>query len=330
MPSEFSRRIIENRAFRAFMKYVLLIVLLVAMVFFVFTTGGKFLSLGIIQQILISSSSLGVLSIGFAFPLISGKIDLTPGAMAQFTATVGAWLVGYQATASGLHLDPYLGLVIAILMGCLLGLIVGLLVNKLKLSDFMTTLALLIALTGLSTRLTARQPLYDYPAAYNSLGKATVFGVPIQLIIVLLFVIVTYFVMKRTTFGAHVYLSGDNEKAARAMGVNVDRIRIICFIISGFAAAVGGLMIVGRVGSIHLDMGQNLIFLIFAATMVGGVTLRGGTGISTGIWLGAVLFTALRVGLDFTGISEPMTEFFTGFILICVIAVDVLKGRWRI
>ena len=327
MLAERSRKLAENPNFRIFIRYIIFVLLIVIFILFIILAGGKFASLGTINQILITSASLGVMSIGFMFPLIAGKIDLTPGATAGWTVMFGAWLCGYQPITSGLRVNPYLTMFIIVLMGCAVGLVNGLLINKGKLSDFMTTLAMLIALTGLTAEIVRGEPQYNYPQEYNALGKASFGGIPIQLIIVIIFVVVSYLILKRTKFGTHVYLSGDNENAARAMGINVDRVRIICYIISGLAAAVAGLMIAGRVASVRPAFGEGLIFLVFAATIVGGVSLRGGTGLSPGVWVGAVLFSTLKIGFDFVGVSEWMAGVYIGIILIAVIAVDVLRGK---
>ena len=321
------RRLAESRALRFIMHYLLIFVLLAVFLLFVLATGGRFVTPGTIEQILITSASLGVMSIGFMFPLIAGKIDLTPGATAGWTVMFGAWLCGYQPITSGLRVNPYLTMFIIVLMGCAVGLVNGLLINKGKLSDFMTTLAMLIALTGLTAEIVRGEPQYNYPQEYNALGKASFGGIPIQLIIVIIFVVVSYLILKRTKFGTHVYLSGDNENAARAMGINVDRVRIICYIISGLAAAVAGLMIAGRVASVRPAFGEGLIFLVFAATIVGGVSLRGGTGLSPGVWVGAVLFSMFTIGFQFIGFPSEMIDLFVGMLLIIILAVDVFKRK---
>ncbi len=320
----------ENKAFKVLIRYLLIFVLASLFVVFIIATGGKFLSVGIIQQILTTSAYMGVMSIGFAFALIAGKFDLTPGGTAGLAAMFGAWLVGYQQVASGLRLDPVLGILIALLVGAIVGLVNGILINKLKLADFLTTLAMLIALTGLTSELVQGEPQYDYPADFNVFGKAQILGIPIQIFIVVIFLIIAWFILKRTTFGAHVYLSGDNEPAARAMGINVDRVRIICFIISGFAAALGGLMIMGRVGSVRPALGEGLIFYIFAAAVIGGVSLKGGTGAPAGIWGGAILFSTLRVGFDFLGLPSEIADFSIGVILLLVLVVDVIRNKMGI
>ena len=253
-------------------------------------------------------------------------MDLSPASTACLTALFGAWLVSDLAWSSRLMINPIAALIIAVGLGCVLGLLNAALVVRLGLNSFMATLGTLIAIRGFATYLTGGFVLYGLPPSYVFLGDV-IFGVPVSVPIFLVVGLIFHIILTRTKFGVHVLLTGDNEAAALATGVNVKKTRTICYVISAFTACISGLMLTGRIGSVGVDLAATYTFTIFAAAVIGGVSLRGGVGSVAGIFGGAFLLPVITTGLVFVGVSATMLDFAVGLVIIFALTLDILKQR---
>jgi ribose/xylose/arabinose/galactoside ABC-type transport system permease subunit len=310
-----------------FVRHTVWFMLAAILIFFFFVTNTKIFAPTTIKYIFLDAAALAVMTFGFAFPLMSGKIDLSSGSIAGFTAMFGAFLVSDLPYASGLMVDPILAIIISLGLGCGIGLLNGFLIIKGRMTDFMTTLAMLIALRGLTIYITGGFPVYNLPDTFMILGRPEIFGIPIQMFIIAIFAVIFWTILKHTKFGLHVLLTGDSELTARAMGINTNRIRIICYILSGFTAAFAGLMLAGRIGNVTAHHAEGIIFKCFAAAIIGGVSMRGGVGSIFGIVGGALLLPTIASGLLLIGVSSKLIEFSTGVIILFAIALDVFKRR---
>ncbi|MBK9178635.1 MAG: ABC transporter permease [Acidimicrobiales bacterium] len=155
-------------------------------------------------------------------------------------------------------------------------------------------------------------------------------GVPMVTLILLLFVVFWSFIASRTRFGRHVYAVGGNPEAARRAGIAVDRLRITVFMINGFMAGVGGIILASRLRSVATNSGGgNLLLLVIAAAVIGGVSLFGGTGRVSAAFLGALLIAAIQNGMDLLGLAAGTKFVVTGLVLLLAVLVDSLSKRGR-
>jgi D-xylose transport system permease protein len=153
-------------------------------------------------------------------------------------------------------------------------------------------------------------------------------GVPLAGLLMALPFIAAGYLAVRTTFGRHVYAVGGNAEAARRAGINVTRIRIIVFCISGLMAAVGGIIFTARLSSVDLNAGGGTILLdAIAAAVIGGVSLFGGRGQVKGALLGAVLIATIANGIDLLGYSSATSFIVTGIILLGAVSLDTVSRR---
>jgi D-xylose transport system permease protein len=155
-------------------------------------------------------------------------------------------------------------------------------------------------------------------------------GVPIITVILFVFLLLWSFVASRTPFGRHVYAVGGNPEAARRAGINVDRVRIVVFMIGGFMAGVGGVMLASRLRSVATNTGGgNLLLNVIAAAVIGGTSLFGGTGRVVSALLGALVIAAIENGMNLLGLPQGTRFVITGLVLLGAVLVDALSKRSR-
>jgi D-xylose transport system permease protein len=155
-------------------------------------------------------------------------------------------------------------------------------------------------------------------------------GVPQVIIILGLFLVFWSFVASRTRFGRHVYAVGGSAEAARRAGINVDRVRIAVFMISGFMAGVGGIMLASRLRSVATNTGGGqLLLLVIAAAVIGGTSLFGGTGRVVAALLGALVIASIQNGMDLLGLASGTKFVITGLVLLGAVLIDAFAKRRR-
>lgn len=249
-----------------------------------FLTGDNIIS------ILRQSSELAVMTVALSLILIAGKFDLSLESTFGLAPMFAAWLMLPDAVGGGgMEIPPALAIVACLLVGALIGLFNGFLIVKAGLNAFVVTLAMLILLRGVDLGLTNGATLYDFPEAFTYLGAAKWFGIPVSIFVAGAIFLVAGLILRFHRYGRAVYAVGGNPEAARAAGIPVEKIIWATFIIGGLLAALAGLMLSGRIASTTADQGRNLIFTVFAAATIGGISLDGGRGTMFGALTGVLL-----------------------------------------
>ena len=155
-------------------------------------------------------------------------------------------------------------------------------------------------------------------------------GVPLVTVILGVFLAFWTFVTTKTRFGRHIYAVGGNPEAARRAGINVDGIRIAAFMINGFMAGAGGIVLVSRLRSVATNTGGgNLLLEVIAAAVIGGVSLFGGSGRIVAAFYGALVITAIKNGMDLMGLSSGFKFIITGIVLLAAVLIDSISKRRR-
>jgi D-xylose transport system permease protein len=150
------------------------------------------------------------------------------------------------------------------------------------------------------------------------------------MVILLVFLVFWSFVAARTAFGRHIYAVGGNPEAARRAGINVDRIRIAVFMIVGFMAGAGGIILTSRIRSVSTNTGGgNLLLNVIAAAVIGGTSLFGGRGRPVNALLGALVIASVANGMDLLGLASGTKFIVTGLVLLAAVLVDSLSRKGR-
>ncbi|GAA2665475.1 ABC transporter permease [Streptomyces vastus] len=280
-------------------------------------------------SILGASAALAMVVLAESLVLITGKFDLSLESVVGIAPAVGALLV-LPAAASGWGTDLPAGLaLLAILgVGAVIGGFNGILVVKLKLNAFIVTLAMLIVLRGLLVGATKGKTLFGMPDAFYTLATTTFLTVPISVWLAAAAFGAAGLMLRYHRWGRALYAIGGNADAARAAGIRVERVMLGVFIIAGALAAVGGLMQTGYVGAINANQGQNMIFTVFAAAVIGGISLDGGKGTMFGALTGVLLLGVVQNLLTLAQVpSFWIQAIYGGIILVALMIARVTTGR---
>ena len=226
-------------------------------------------------------------------------------------------------------LNVPLALFLAILSGVIFGCFNGFIVAKANIPPFIVTLAALSIARGISLLYTGGKPIYNLPRSFIAIGRGTVGGIPISFIITLAVFFAAQFILSRTKFGRYVYAIGGNEDAARLSGVTVDKIKILVYTISGFTAAIGGIILSARLASGQPTLGLGMELDAIAAVVLGGTSLFGGKGHVWGTLFGALFLTVLGNGLNLMGVSSFWQQVMKGAILLIAVMAYERGKRTR-
>ncbi|MDX2543586.1 ABC transporter permease [Streptomyces sp. WI04-05B] len=280
-------------------------------------------------SILASSAALAMVVLAESLVLITGKFDLSLESMVGIAPAVAALLVLPPAQSGwGTELPAGVALLAIPLVGAVIGAFNGFLVVKVKLNAFIVTLAMLIVLRGLLVGATKGKTLFGMPDAFFSLATTTFLHIPLSVWLAAAAFAVAGLVLKYHRVGRSLYAIGGNLEAARAAGIRVDRVRLGVYVVAGVLASVGGLMYTGYVGAIGANQGENMIFTVFAAAVIGGISLDGGRGTMFGALTGVLLLGVVKTLLTMAQVpSFWIDAIYGGIILLALVIARLTTGR---
>ncbi|MFE1879492.1 ABC transporter permease [Streptomyces diastatochromogenes] len=291
--------------------------------------NDSFLTERNIISILGASAALAMVVLAESLVLISGKFDLSLESVVGIAPAVGALLVLPAAQSGwGTEWPTALALVAILVVGAAIGALNGILVVKFKLNAFIVTLAMLIILRGLLVGATKGKTLFGMPDAFFTLATTTFLRVPMSVWLAAVAFAVTGLVLRYHRVGRALYAIGGNADAARAAGIRVERVMLGVFVVAGVLASVGGLLQTGYVGAISANQGNNMIFTVFAAAVIGGISLDGGKGTMAGALTGVLLLGVVQNLLTLAQVpSFWIQAIYGGIILVALMIARVTTGR---
>ncbi len=283
-------------------------ILLIILLLFFGIQFPTFLSFTNIQNLLKQMSILLIAGMGMSMIIIMGSIDISVGACITFTGAITAMVT------------PHLGvwaIFIGILVGAGVGFLNGFLATLLKIPTFLSTIAMMMILNGVSVLLLKGSPFNIDSEPFLLVSKGnTVFGMPNIVFIPLIIVIFTIFFLRNTTFGRSLYAIGSNEYVAEYSGINVVKMQIVTFAIHGSFIGLAGALQASLLEAGCPYMGDTYTLSTVAVVVMGGIALSGGRGTPIGTLLGAVLITVLISGLNFMGVTPEIRNVAMGVLII--------------
>jgi ribose/xylose/arabinose/galactoside ABC-type transport system permease subunit len=299
-------------------RYVLLamfvvIVLVISIAVPNFATGAN------IANILQRNSIIGIVACGMLLMIVLGGFDLSVGAVGAMSSVVAAALI--------VHVSMPVGIVVALLLGLGVGLINGFCIAKIGINPFVTTLGTQVLVTGLLYVATSAQPVYGVPESFTELGLGRLGPIPIPTLIFAAIAVLTWALLRFTTFGHYVYVVGGNKAAARLAGVDVDRITLITYSIGGLFAAIAGIVLLGETNIGQPASAADWPLSAIAAVVVGGVPLSGGVGNVGDAVLGTLLLGVVANVLDLLGISPYWQPAVTGAVILVAVGIDSYQRK---
>ena len=255
----------------------------------------SFLTKANLISVLGSSAALALVVLAESLIVLTGKFDLSLESTVGIAPAIGAMLVMPAASAGfGWEWPTFAGLIAILAVCALIGFINGFLVVRLRLNAFIVTLAMLIVLRGMLVGATKGGTLFDMPPSFFELATTIVLGLPLSVWLAAVAFGIAAFMLRYHRLGRALYAIGGNPEAARAAGIRVERITWGVFVLGSVLASIGGLVVTGYVGAINANQGNGMIFTVFAAAVIGGISLDGGKGTMLGALSGVLLLGVVQ------------------------------------
>lgn len=276
-------------------------------------------------------SVTAVLATGMTFVILTAGIDLSVGAIAAVSGVVAGYLidVGLPLGGQGIFLPIPAVIILAIVVGTLVGVVNGLVITRLRIPDFIATLGMLYVARGAALLISGGSSFIGLAGStahrnlgFDYLGTARWFGLPVQIYIMIVIGAIGAFVAARTTFGRHVYAVGGNERAANSAGIQVRRIKVAVYALSGACSGVAGVVLASQLSAADPTAATNYELLAIAAVVLGGTSLFGGRGTVGGSIAGAFVIGYLNDGLVLANVSEFWQMVATGLVIVAAVAID--------
>lgn len=301
-------------------------VLLLAVIAFTILVGPRFLEPVNASLILQQVQIIGMVGIAQTLVVLTAGIDLSVGAIMVLTTVVA----GRLASENGL--PGAVALMVGVLVGAACGLVNGVLVSRFRIPPFITTLGTMSVFTALTIWFSGSQTIRggEIPALLLWPGQTfTVAGAPITYgsVLMVLSVVAAAFILRRTAWGEHVYMVGDNPEGSRLSGIRSTRVLLSVYVVAGVVCAAAGWFLIGRVGSISPFSGENLNLSSITAVVIGGTSLFGGRGHVFGSLLGALIVGVFSNGLTLAGVDVLWQTFTTGVLVIIAVGLDQWTRR---
>jgi ribose/xylose/arabinose/galactoside ABC-type transport system permease subunit len=268
---------------------------------------------------------LGLLGLGQTLVILAGGpgIDLSVGSIVSLVGVFTGALVSL-----GLGIWP--ACIAGLLFGGILGLVNGILINVLNIPSLMATLATMFAYGGIALATTQGAPIAGFPQAFGWLGQGTTFGFPNAFLFVLVPVaIILHVMLTRTTVGRHIVACGNDERAAHLSGLNVGRLRIGLYVLSGLLSALGSVISLSWFLAARPDAGKGMELLAVTIAVLGGTHIFGGMGGIAGTMVAILIVTTLQIGLQLANISAAWQLGVIGVMLIASVSRSgALRKLW--
>jgi ribose transport system permease protein len=311
-----------NKPVEAIRRLSVLGILLLICVVFAFGSSD-FLTASNLLNVALQTSIIAIVAIGMTFVILTAGIDLSVGSLMAICGALAAGIAVRQG------MDTYLSISIALGAGLFLGAINGLMVVKGGIPPFVATLSMLAIARGFTLVYTDGRPIAGLDERFIYLGTGQVLGIPLPVIIMILIAVVAHIITRYTPFGLHVYSTGGNEETTRLAGISPDRIKLAVYMISGFLAALGGILLAARLWSAQPNAAVGWELDAIAAPVIGGTSLFGGVGSIGGTVVGAFIIGVLSNGLNLMGVPSYYQQVIKGLVLILAVAVDLINKRRR-
>jgi len=276
---------------------------------------------------------IGLMMLPMVFIIITGNIDLSVASNMGMSAS-------FMGLLHNMGVNIWVAALGGLLLGTLGGLLNGYLIARVKLPALVVTLGTYAFYRGIAYGFLGDQAARGYPEAFTYFGQGKVFGslIPFSAVLFMVMALIFGLTLHRTTFGRYLYAIGNNENATNYSGVPVAKIKFILYALSGFMAALAGLILAARFGSTRPDIGTGLELSVITAAVLGGIDINGGKGTMVGAALSLLLIGLMRFGMGLLNIQGQVQGVAIGFLLILSILVPSLirsvstadrKFKWR-
>lgn len=276
-----------------------------------------FLSVQNLSNIITNASVMIILGVGQTITIITNGPDLSVGSVLTICGIIAAIMV-----KAGIFFP--IAILAALILGMLLGYLNGFMIAKVGIPSFISTYGLQWAVFGFAYLILRGYVIYDFDPAFRFIGNGFLFGViPMPIVVMVLVVVAGIFLLKKTTLGRRFFAVGANQDAARMSGVRTDATIIWAFVISGFLAALAGVVLVARINAVQADIGANYLLPTVATVFMGGTSPTGGQGTIIGTVIGALIMTVVENGMNLLAVPSVWRDAIIGVLIIITVLVDL-------
>lgn len=298
--------------------------------------SDAFFTMGNGLTVALQVTSIAYLGIGATCVIITGGIDLSVGSILALSGVVAALLVkaGWPVPV---------GMLAGLVIGAACGLVNGLCVTVLKLPPFIATLGMMLVARGIALQITEARAIGGLGEAFAELGNGSLWrivkvgadgfpdvvfpGIPYPVLLMIVLAIAVAVMLNRSTLGRHLYAVGSNAEAARLSGVNVARVTVFAYVLSGLLAGLTGCVLMSRLVTAQPSEGLMYELDAIAAAVIGGTSLSGGVGTISGTLIGAFVIGILRNGLNMGGVSAFVQQIIIGLVILLTVWIDQMRHR---
>ena len=290
---------------------------LIILVVVIGTISPQFRTVNNIFSLLRQSSVNGLIAFGMTFVILTGGIDLSVGAVLALSTVFAASMI-----SAGVPVP--VAVLISLIIGTVLGLISGFLVSKGRLQPFIATLVTMTIYRGITMIYTNGKPISNLGNSefLRFIGRGEFLGIPVPVWILLVTFFFFFFLLKKTVLGRKIYAVGSNQKAAAIAGVNINKIKLFVYSVSGFMSALAGIILLSRLGSAQPVLGIGYELDAIAAVALGGTSLSGGRGKFYGTLIGVLIIAVLNNGLNILGVSSYYQDVAKGIVILIAVLSD--------
>jgi len=299
-----------------------------ALIVFFTIVDSNFISSRNLFNMLNNASILTVVAMGMTLAILSAQIDLSMGSVMSLSAIVTGIII--QSTAELTVMFMIFGIVCGLCMGVFFGLFNGIMIGKFKFDYWLITFASMSIARSLALVISNGNIISGYPRMYRNLGDYRILNmIPSSVVFTVIICAVVIWVSTRTRLGYSIYAVGDSDEVAQKSGINVPKVRLKVYIISGILASLGGILLASRTNSASATLGLNYEFNAIAAVVIGGTPFEGGNGGLLGTVLGSILIAVMRSGLQFVGLTPHWQTLLVGVFIMLIIIFDVTSSKLR-
>ena len=303
-----------------------LAVLIFAMVVMTFLTaspdqGLVFLNVNNLLNVARNASILIIIGIGETITLTAKDVDLSVGSIISLTGVVAAIMM------NKLGLPIPLAVVTALVIGAVLGALNGVLITFVGLPPFIATYGMLWVLFGFAYLILRGAVIYGFPETFRFIGNGHFLGIPMPIVVMVVVFIASYFLLNHTTLGRRFFAAGANPEAAKMSGINVSQTVIIAYVISGFLAALAGLVLIAYSNGADNIFGSVYLLPVMAVVVMGGTSLAGGQGSLTGTMIAALIMASINNGMNILAVPGTWQKLVVGSMIISAVLLDTWIRR---
>lgn len=306
-----------------FSNYMVYIIFFIVLLIFAIWHGEKFFSASNILNITRQTAMISIMAVASTFVIAAGQIDLSIGSIVAFSSLVTGLVL--QSTD-----NVFLAVGAGLLTGACIGLFNGFFIAKIRIPSFLVTLGTLSLVKGTAMWMTNTAAVPITNENFNYLfGLGTIGGIPILFIWTIIVMGIGYFALTKLPFGKRVLATGGNIISAKYTGINVQRVTMAVFVISGIAASFSGMLYAGRVQTARYTFGEGDELSVIAAVILGGTSMAGGVGTVIGSVIGSLLMGVINNGLILGGLSVSQQMMVRGAIIILFVTLSMLAVRGK-